>query len=249
MTTDPRPVLTDPDQHVTIHLTETDAITVAVSVAALQLPPEKLARLIVKVGERLPRPDAERHTAASSSLDAMADLNQTLAEGGWTAFDKAMRARLGLSPAASPLASEPETDAALANTLGKVIRGAQAAASASEGQAESADPPAYQAVSSEEDLAASASTEYPIASVWIGPNARERGAEGFGEALTEVIAQARAGLKDHLETQAREELPAAVFDGMESVPGQAERAERAGMSIIDQANRMVEQLKQKAGKA
>lgn len=245
--TEPRATFTDPDGLVTIRLTEEDTITVTVTVAALHLPPDKLARIIVKAGEDLPRPDADRRGAFASGLTTIAALNQTLADGGWAAFDKAMRTRLGLDPIAPPIAADPDTDAALAEPLGKMVRKAQAASGAADD--DPSDPPAYQAVSPEEDLAVTADTEYPIASLWIGPSARDRGVDGFGEALTALIAEARAELKKHLESLAREQVPAAVFDGMERVPGQAQRAEQAGMSIIDQADQMVEQLKRKASRA
>lgn len=248
MPTEPQSALTDPDGLVTIRLSDEDVIRVAVTSAALELPPDMLARIIVKLGEQLPRPDADRRGDVASGISTIASLNQTLAEGGWAAFDKAMRVRLGLAPIAPPIPADPDADAALTKPLGQMIRDVKVALEAAQ-QEEPSDPPAYQSVSPKGDLVVTASTEYPIASLWIGPEARDRGAEGFGEALSALIAEARAELMKHLDSLAREQVPEAVFDGMGSVPGQAQRAEKAGTSIIDQANQMVEQLKRKAGRA
>lgn len=238
---------TDPDKYVTLTLTG-DAVSIAVTRAGFTRDPQLLAQLIHELGAELPDSLADAGTetdqALADSADTLDALGRELSTGGWAAFDKAMRARLGLDPAPSPLEPDPETDASLSGQFNAVLGGIRGAATRPAERAP--EPRYYEAATPEGDLAVTTSTERVIAGVRIGPDARYRGVEGLGTALTGLVAEARSKLAEQSEALLRERLPEPLTQIMDTAPAHAEQAGANATTLMEQAARMTEAVKRKA---
>jgi hypothetical protein len=173
----------------------------------------------MEVAERLPRPGTESEEVVAASMTAIGELQEAMAGGGYEAFAAMARRRLGIEAVpdgAVPFAVEKH-DRALGAHLGGVLSAFRETAAARE------EAPAEvllaEAVSGTGDLAVVSTTERVIAEVRIGAAARQRGVEGLGQRLTELVAEARGKLRELSSDQVRERLPAdvvATIDNAES---------------------------------
>ncbi|GAB3220012.1 hypothetical protein GCM10027447_03850 [Glycomyces halotolerans] len=237
--------LTDLDGHVTIRVAADGEVAVEVSATGFRQPPAALAHLIVETGARLPNPADEGRDALESGAKAVADVQQALATGGFEAFSAMMRSRLGIEEPATPPIRSSEQDASLAAALGATLDNMRKSA------APKPEPePVVEATAAtdEGDLAVTTTSERVIASVHIGPTARNRGVEGLGETLTSLLAQARADLHEQSREHLERELPDETVETMEQAPAEGERAGRLGSRMMDDVVRETESLRRKAGK-
>lgn len=235
---------TDPDKYVRVTLTGDD-VSIAVTRAGFTRPPQLLTELILELASNLPAPGSDTDQALADSAAALDGLGQAFAQGGWLAFDKAMRERLGLDPAPTPIPADPETDAVLGRQLGNMLKGIEGATSP--------DRPtttlSYEAATPEGDLAVTTSTARVVESLRIGLDARHRGVEGLGTTLTALVAEARAELAKQADFKLREELPEQLITLMDTTPKQAEQAGKAATAAMNQAAQLAEAVKRKAGRA
>lgn len=238
--TEPGQTFTDIDEYVTLRLDD-GKILVAVSAAGFRQPPGVIARLVTELAARLPRPGAETEAAVAGGIKAIGDLQEAAATGGYEAFATMMRGRLGIEGAANTLSRDPEHDRAVANRLDGVLKSMRQAATA---RAEPASEVLSAEVFSDEgDLSVTSTSERAVARVWIGPDARRRGVDPLGEALTGLIAKARAELARLAEKSAR---PEEVAAGADNASEDAERAGGAAMQMIDRITQINETIQRKA---
>lgn len=241
--TDPGQTFTDIDEYVTLRLDD-GKIVVEVSAAGFRQPPGVVARLVTELAARLPRPGAETDAAVANGIKAIGDLQQAAATGGYEAFAAMMRGRLGIEGTPNTLSRDPEHDRAIANRLDGVLKSMRQAATA---RAEPASEVLSAEVYSDEgDLSVTSTSERAVAVVWIGPDARRRGIEPLGEALTGLIAKARDELRRLAEAKARADLPEAVATTIDNAPEDAQRAGGAAMQMIDRIAQINETIQRKA---
>ncbi|THV42998.1 hypothetical protein [Glycomyces buryatensis] len=236
--------LTDDDEHVTLRLADDGGVTIEVAPTGFRLSPKELARLIVETADHLPNPTAEGRDAIASAADSIADFQQTLASGGFEAFNAAMRRRLGIAEPDTPPIRSGEHDKALAAMLGSTVDSMR--------QSQSATPEPDQVLeavawSDEGDLGIVTSSERVIANLQIDAAARQRGVEGLGQALTSLLKQARSDLRKQSDESLRADLPEGVAETMDQAPAEGERAGRLGQSMLDDIVQKTESLKRKAG--
>ncbi|GAB3656080.1 hypothetical protein [Glycomyces tarimensis] len=236
--------LTDIDEYVTLRLAGDGSVTVEVSSAGCRLPPNELARIVVEIGERLPHPTEDGRRALESSIDAIGQLQQAMVAGGYEPFADMIR-RLGIEGPAATLGRSPERDQALAAHLGGVLDHMRGAASPE--QPEPTEVFTAEAVTEEGDVGVVTSSERTIAEVRIGPDARARGVEGLGEALTALVSQARNTLREQSTEQLRQDLPEDVVATMDSAPEEGEKAGQTTGRMIDEVVRISASLRRKAG--
>lgn len=240
---DAEPIFTDLDEHVTLRV-EAGRIIVEVSAAGFRQPPSAIAALISELAGRLPRPGTD-DDALAAGADAVGRLQQAAATGGYEAFAAMMRGRLGIEAPAPTLSRDPELDRAVANRLDGVLKSMRQAQSA---RAEPAREVLNAEVHSDEgDLSVTSSTERAVAGVWIGPDARRRGVDGLGQALTSLIARARDELRALAEARARRAAPAEVAEAVDNAPQDAQRAGSAAMQMIERIQQLNDTLQRKAG--
>jgi hypothetical protein len=239
-------VFTDLDEHVTLRVLD-GRIDVEVSPSGFRQPPSAIANLVVELAGRMPRPGAAADQALAAGIDAVADLRQAAATGGFEDFAAVMRGRLGIEAPQGTLSRDPEFDRAIANRLDGVLNSMRAAQTA---RAEPArEVLTAEAASDEGDLTVTSSSERAVAGVWIGPDARARGVEGLSAALTGLIARARAEVRTLAEGRARAGLPDEVAKTIDNAPEDAERAGAAAAQIVDRIAKANETLQRKAGQA
>ncbi|MEU6857712.1 hypothetical protein AB0B28_02360 [Glycomyces sp. NPDC046736] len=235
---------TDDDGHVTLRVGGDGGVVIEVSPTGFRLAPRELARLIVETADRLPNPADEGRDALLSATDSIADLQHVLATGGFEAFNAAMRRKLGIPEPETPPIRSGERDAALAESLGSTINGMR--------QSPTAEPEPDQdlevvAWSDEGDLGIATSAGHVIANVQIDGSARQRGVEGLGQALTDLLRKARADLHGQSETRLRADLPEGVAETMDQAPAEGARAGRLGQAMLDDIVHKTEALRRKAG--
>lgn len=244
MATSPESVFTDLDEYVTLRSVD-DVITVEISPAGFTRTPGEIARLITTLAEELPRPGAEDDQALDSGIDALDQLQQAATADGYEGFAAIMRRRLGIEAPAATLGPDPEFDRAIAGRLDGILNTMRGAAETR------SEPPAEiltaEARSDADDIAVTSSSERTIASVWIGPTARDRGIEGLGEELTSLIALARRRLSETGGERARENTPEAVAERIDTAGEDAERAGRSGEAMLDRIAQINETIQRKAG--
>lgn len=237
--------LEDLDGYVTLRVGLDGAVVIELSPNGFRISPDELARLICEVAERLPSPSAGGRDALCAAADAVADLQRTLAAGGYEAFDAAMRRRLGIAePDDAPPIRSSERDAALAAVLGST---AETMREGAKPGTESGDVLEAVAETPEGDLAVATSDQRVIAGVRIGAAARSRGVDGLGQALTDLLARARSELRERSSDRIRAELPEGVAETMDEAPTAGERAGRLGGRMIDDIVQQTEALRRKAG--
>jgi hypothetical protein len=253
--TEPGPIFTDIDEYVTLRL-DGDKITVAVSAAGFRQPPSTIARLVTELAARMPRPGAEADAAVANGIKAIGELQQAAATGGYEAFAAMMRGRLGIDGVASAigpggaggpatLSRDPEHDRALAGHLDGVLKTMRAAQAArAQPDRETLDVTVH---SDEGDLAVTSSAERAVAHVWIAPAARQRGLDGLGQALTDLIARARDDLRRTAEQRARGALPADLAEKTEQAPNAADRAARTANDMAARIQQLSDSIQRKAG--
>ncbi|WP_030144243.1 hypothetical protein [Glycomyces sp. NRRL B-16210] len=247
---EPDDTLTDFDEFVTLRRRD-GAIHVEVSVPGFRQPPGVIASLITELAARLPRPGAEADDALAAGIDAIGQLHQAAATGGYEALAAMARGRMGLdgpgfNQADNAVSRDPEFDRAVALRLDGVLKSMREAAA----PRSRPDPEvlAAEVASDTGDLAVTSSTERVIAAVRIEPRARTRGVEGLGAALTDLVARARAELRRRSEAEVRERLPEGVAEAVDAAPAVAERAAGESADVIDIATRFGEDFKRKAGR-
>jgi hypothetical protein len=241
---DPEPTFTDLDEYVTLRV-DGGKILVEVSAAGFRQPAGVIAGLVTELAGRLPRPGAEADGALAAGVEAVDGLQQAAATGGYEAFAAMMRGRLGIEAPAETLSRDPEVDRAVANRLDGVLKSMRRAQSA---RAEPAREVINAEVHADEgDLSVTSSSERAVAGVWIGPDARRRGVEGLGEALTSLIARARDELRALAEERAREAVPAEVAETIDNAPQDAQRAGSAAMQMIERIQQINDTIQRKAG--
>ncbi|SDD84772.1 hypothetical protein [Glycomyces harbinensis] len=241
---DPEPTFTDLDEYVTLRVDD-GKIIVQVTAAGFRQPPNVIAGLVTELAGRLPRPGAGSDGALAEGVEAIGRLQQAAATGGYEAFAAMMRGRLGIEAPAETLSRDPEVDRAIANRLDGVLKSMRQAQSArAEPAAEVLNAEVY---TDEGDLSVTSSSERAVAGVWIGPAARYRGIDGLGEALTSLIARARAELRAVAEERAREAVPAQVAETIDNAPEDAQRAGGAAMQMIERIQQINETIQRKAG--
>lgn len=222
---DTEPIFTDIDGLVTIRAGE--RIVIELSPQCLGRPPGEIARLVTELAERLPRPGEE---AVAESLAAIGELQEAMADGGYEAFSAMARRRLGIEAvpnAAAPFPVEKH-DRALAAHLGGVLNSFRETVAAVHEPSE--EVLSAEAVTATGDLAVVSTTERTIAEVRIGPAARQRGVEGLGLRLTQLVSEARERLHEQSNAQVREQLPAdlvATIDNAEDGAAEDGRATEA----------------------
>ncbi|HEX2144484.1 MAG TPA: hypothetical protein VHG10_08250, partial [Glycomyces sp.] len=181
----------------------------------------------------------------AGGIQAVGDLQQAAASGGYEAFAAMMRGRLGIEGPADTLSRDPEHDRAIANRLDGVLKSMrQAAAARARPEREVLTAEVY---SDDGDLSATSSSERAVAGVWIGPDARRRGPDGLGDALTDLIAKARDELRRLAEQRAHEGLDPGLAETIDNAPKDAERAGGAAMGMVDRIQQINENLQRKAG--
>lgn len=240
-------VLTDFDEFVTLRRRD-DTIHVAISVPGFRQPPGVLAHLITELAARLPRPGAAADDALAAGIDAIGELHQAAATGGYEALTAMARGRMGLGgpgPADTAAPHDPEFDRAIALRLDGVLKSMRAAAPRTR-----PEPAALsvEVTSDTGDLAVTSSTERVIAAVRIDPRARTRGVDALGEALTDLVARARDELRRRSEAEVRARLPEGIAEAVDAAPAAAERAAQESADVIDIAARFGADLKRKAGR-
>lgn len=236
-------VFTDLDEYVTLRSND-GVVTVEVTAAGFRQPPDEIARLLVELGEGLPRPGAEDEAALASGIDALDQLQRAATTGGYDGFTAAMRLRLGIEGPVAPLGPDPELDRAIAGRLDGILTTMRGAA---ETRGEPREVLTAEARSDEGDLAVTTSSERIIADVRIEPEARARGLEGLGEALSALIARARERLRELGERHARETTPEDVAERIDTAGEDAERAGRSAATMLDRIAQMNESIQRKAG--
>jgi hypothetical protein len=247
--TEPGQIFTDIDEYVTLRLDD-DKIIVAVTAAGFRQPPSTIARLVTELAARLPRPGAQADAAVANGVKAIGELQQAAATGGYEAFAALMRGRLGIDGVTSTvgpgstLSRDPEHDRALAGHLDGVLKTMRAAQAArSKPDPENLDVTVH---SDEGDLAVTSSAALAVASVWIDPGARQRGPDGLGQGLTDLIARARDELRRTAEQRARAALPADLARKTEDAPAAADRATRATTGMAERIQQLSESIQRKA---
>jgi hypothetical protein len=241
--TDPGQTFTDIDEYVQLRLDD-GKIVVEVSAAGLRQPPGVIARLVTELAARLPRPGAETDAAVAGGIKAIGDLQQAAATGGYEAFAAMMRGRLGIEGPQNTLSRDPELDRAIANRLDGVLKSMRQAATAR--AAPASEVLTAEVYSDEGDLSVTSTSERAVARVWIGPDARRRGLDGLGEALTALIARARAELTRAAEERARRDRPEEVAAAIDNASEDAERAGGAAKQMIDRISQFNESIQRKA---
>lgn len=242
--TDPGQIFTDIDEYVTLRLDD-GKIIVAVSAAGFRQPPSTIARLVTELAARMPRPGAESDAAVANGIKAIGDLQQAAATGGYEAFAAMMRGRLGIEGPANTLSRDPEHDRALAGHLDGVLKSMRAAqTSRTEPDRDQLDVKIH---SDEGDLSVTSSAERAVAGVWIAPAARQRGLDGLGQALTDLIARARDEVHRTAEQRARGALPADLARKTEQAPGAAARATGAANDMAARIQQLSDSIQRKAG--
>ncbi|MEU5871842.1 hypothetical protein AB0A73_09815 [Glycomyces sp. NPDC047369] len=238
-------VLTDLDEHVTLRVLD-GRITVQITTTGFAQPPATLAKLVVELAGTLPRPGAESDANLAAGIDAVTGLQQAAATGGYEDFAAAVRGRLGIEAPRDTLSRDPEFDRAIANRLDGVLNAMRAAQTA---RAEPAREVLTAEVFTDEgDCSATSSSERAVAGVWIGPDARNRGIDGLGEALTGLIARARDEVRRLAEDRAHAGLPAEVAATIDNAGEDAARAGEATGRILDGIAKANETLQRKAGR-
>jgi hypothetical protein len=233
---------TDIDEYVTLRCRD-DAIVVEVSVMGFRQPPNEIARRIVETAERLPRPDAEAESTLAESLAAISSLREAMATGGYAAFDAMARRQLGIGAPAGGFSASPDHDRALAEHLGGVIETMRATA-ASHTKPET-EPIVAEAATSEGDIVVVTSTERTIAEVKMSPAARQRGVEGLGETLTELVAKARTELRARTDERVRGEMPTELVETIETGPAETEAFALEGLAFIEHTRNLGDDLKRR----
>jgi hypothetical protein len=242
--TEPGQIFTDIDEYVTLRLDDTK-ILVEVTAAGFRQPPSTIARLVTELAARLPRPGAESDAAVANGIKAIGDLQQAAATGGYEAFAAMMRGRLGIEGPANTLSRDPEHDRALAGHLDGVLKTMRAAQAArTRPDREHLDVKVH---SDEGDISVTSSAERAVAAVWIAPTARQRGIDGLGQALTDLIARARDELRQAAEQRARGALPADLAKKTEQALDAGERATRTAGDMADRIQQLSDSIQRKAG--
>jgi hypothetical protein len=241
---DSESTFTDLDEYVTLRV-DGGTIIVEVSAAGFRQPPSVIAGLVTELAGRLPRPGAAADDALAAGADAIGRLQQAAATGGYEAFAAMMRGRLGIEAPAETLSRDPEVDRAVANRLDGVLKSMRRAQSA---RAEPAREVLNAEVhAAEGDLSVTSSSERAVAGVWIGPEARYRGVEGLGEALTSLIARARDELRALAEERAKAAVPEELAATIDNAPEDARRAGGAAMQMVERIQQINEIIQRKAG--
>jgi DNA-binding protein YbaB len=241
--TDPGQTFTDIDEYVTLRL-DGDKIVVAVTAAGFRQPPSTIARLVTELAARLPRPGAEADAAVANGIKAIGELQQAAASGGYEAFAAMMRGRLGIDAPGGTLSRDPEHDRALAGHLDGVLKTMRAAQTArARPDREQLDVTVH---SDEGDLTVTSSAERAVAGVLIAPAARQRGLDGLGEALTDLIARARTELRRAAEQHARTALPADLAQRTDQAPAAADHAARTANDMAERVQRLSDSIQRKA---
>lgn len=239
--------LTDLDEYVALRIAGDGSIAVEISPAGFSRPPAELARLIVDTAAELPHPAADGRDAIESGIDALSELHQAMATGGFDALTAMMRRRLGIEePPVNPLAHNPDTDATLASALGATLDNMRQSVTRPD-----TGPPTEvleaTAFTEEGDVGVSTSSERIIAGVQLGAASRQRGVEDLGRAITEQLARARADLAARSGEQLREDLPDEVVETVDTAPEEGEKAADTSARMIDEVVRVSESLRRKAG--
>jgi DNA-binding protein YbaB len=238
---------TDFDEYVTLRLNE-GAITVTVSPAGFRQPPGVIANLIIELAARLPLTGTNVDDALAANIDALDGLRQAAATGGYEAFAAMMRGRLGIDGPAPTLSRDPDIDRAVADRLDGVLKSMRQAKDARTTHTRpDRDVLEVEAHSDEGDLSVTATTERAVARVRIGPEARYRGIDGLGQALTDLIATARDELRKTAEARAREAMPDSHVKAVDTAPEIAEQTGKAASIQTDRIMRLHEALNRKAG--
>lgn len=242
---DAETIHTDLDEYVTLRVID-GKILVEVTAAGFRQPATVIAGLVTELAGHLPRPGAAADEALAASADAIGNLQQAAATGGYEAFAAMMRGRLGIEAPAETLSRDPEVDRAIANRLDGVLKSMRQAQSA---RAEPAREVLNAEVHSEEgDLSVTSSSERAVAGVWIGPDARKRGTDGLSEALTSLITRAREELRVLAEERARGVVPEKVAETIDNAPEEAQRAGGAATQMIDRITQINETIQRKGGR-
>jgi len=249
--TDPGQTFTDIDEYVTLRRDD-DKIIVAVTAAGFRQPPSTIARLVTELAARLPRPGAEADAAVANGVKAIGQLQEAAATGGYEAFAAMMRGRLGIGGHTSPigpntLSRDPEHDRALAGHLDGVLKTMRAAQTSRTGPTADSDHLDVKVHSDEGDLSVTSSAERAVAAVWIGPTARQRGLDGLGRALTDLIARARDEVRRTAEQRARGALPADLARKTEQAPDAASRATSTANDMAARIQQLSDSIQRKAG--
>jgi hypothetical protein len=215
-------------------------------VPGFRQPPAVIAALLTELASRLPDPDAAARDHVAASAEAIGQLRQAAAQGGYEAFAAMMRGRLGIDEPETTLSRDPEFDRAIANRLDGVLD-AMRAAQAPRPQPKPDDVLTVEVRSDEGDLVVASSTEQAVARVEIGAGARRRGPDGLGRALTDLIARAREELRRAAEARARKEMPDSHVKAVDTAPEIAEKTGKAATMMTDRIMQMHESLNRKAG--
>lgn len=244
----PERTLTDVDECVSLRMAADGLLVIEVSPNGFRIPPDELARRIVETAAALPDPVAEGREAIETGIEAVAEIHQAMASGGFEAVTAMMRRRLGINdPPPASLSRDPEQDATLGAMLGETLDNMRQSVKEPE-PAAPAEHCEATALTEEEDVGVTTSSEQIIADVRLSPSARRRGIEGLGRTLTELLARARSDLAERSGRQLRSDLTETVVDTMDSAPEESEQAARTSNRMIDEVVRTSDTLRRKAGK-
>ena len=236
---------TDIDEYVSLRQVD-GKIIVEVTAAGFRQPPGVIAGLVTELASRLPRPGTEADKAVAAGIDAIGKLHEAVASGGYEAFAATARSTLGIDGPANTLSRDPEFDRAMAARLDGVLKTMRQA------QTARAEPPVEvltaEARTDEDDISVTSSTELAVAAVRIGPDARYRGVDGLGQAITDLIERARATVRELAAAQTRDRLPEGVAEATDAAPAAGEQAARDASAVIDLATQFGEDVKRKAGR-
>ncbi|MEU6857670.1 hypothetical protein AB0B28_02150 [Glycomyces sp. NPDC046736] len=242
---DPEGILTDLDDNVKLRVDE-GKILVEVTAAGFRQPLGVIAGLIVEVAAELPRPGAGAEGALSAGIETIGRFQEAAATGGYDAMAAMMRGRLGIETPDNNLGRDPELDRIIAGRLDSVLKSMRSATAVQ-------DEPRREVLTAEVtsaqgDLSVTSSTDRVIADVHIGPDARGRGIDGLGEAITELVAAAQDELKRRSQAAVRERLPEGIAETIDAAPAAAESAARESADIFDIARGFGDDVQRKAGR-
>lgn len=244
----PERTLTDVDEYVSLRMAADGLVVIEVSPNGFRIPPDDLARRIVETAAGLPHPLTEGRDAIETGIEAVTEIHRAMTSGGFEAVTAMMRRRLGIDdPPPASLSRDPEQDATLGAMLGATLDNMRQSVREPE-PAAPAEHCEATALTEEEDVGVTTSSEQIIADVRLSPSARRRGVEGLGQILTELLARARTDLAERSGRQLRRNLPQAVVDTMDSAPEESEKAARTSTRMIDEVVRVSDTLRRKAGK-
>lgn len=243
----PERTLTDVDECLALRIAADGTVVIEVSPNGFRLSPDDLAHRIVETAAALPNPAAEGRKAIETGIEAVAEVHQAMAGGGFEAVTAMMRRRLGIDdPPPASLSRNPEQDATIGAMLGATLDNMRQSVREPEPGAPAEHCEAT-ALTEEEDVGVTTSSEQIIADVRLSADARRRGVEGLGRTLTELLARARTDLAEQSGSRLRRDLPEAVVDTMDSAPEESEKAARTSTRMIDEVIRASDTLRGKAG--